>query len=779
MQPLEPFGLACLDFQRSLCCYGGLTTCFDERCCTPRHTLVGPEAFIGFIAHKDTSFPDSLVELRRISRQGHGGRAAHRVVWTRRLLLRSLHDLLNITDAGVPKNIEMAYFFLMQYYVTLEALRRKLTSNFRRVLVRKEAEIWKHFSQVVRQQWGYVDFCRCVEAAEFYSYVRQAVWHSQIPSRNFAAQLLNRSRGGRFTTDGSICRNMELQMAMPPSVVGQALYASQCLPGDVAQFLTHGQECLLEHEFEKFLHIQRSLLFLATLVMDCLDTEFWGFSPRDVAVELGKAVWQVAKRETAMIPMTKSFLGQFVWSPHRGVENEKMDVDFDSPWYGPWQGQPWHVNCGPHSVTGPAEVTPIQGLGKSRESYLGPQYFGPLCTDSGRFWLSIGFRQVHTALHERTLLIFPVTYSDWSNPWHHLHWWIPALDLKKRLQLEAKDVDIALAFPYPDADWGITAKQSADNTTEAFTRSEPVHWSFLQHIWPKGANRIRAWKPKGLHEDVLRWLSDRPARQLKDYYGQSYAKIILGLRSLRFQVFKSGFDCEEMRDVANWIRQTPQYTALGPDKFPEELAVLQRPLASGRAILNLQETTSMLADFAAWFSPLKVTVIEKIQGLPWVKQFRRFQAVRVLVGVHGAGLSWLWSMPRGAAVVEFRPKGSPAFILQCSERWDEDGHETYGGLARLALIHHICLRQEPVKGEAVKDLDFENWDRNANVTLDLGRLNLVIQGDPSVKPPGRLAKVIEMMADSSPRGACGHHHDPVAFIQARVLRCPSCSCETF
>ena len=28
---------------------------------------------------------------------------------------------------------------------------------------RKEAEIWKHFSQVVRQQWGYVDFCRCVE----------------------------------------------------------------------------------------------------------------------------------------------------------------------------------------------------------------------------------------------------------------------------------------------------------------------------------------------------------------------------------------------------------------------------------------------------------------------------------------------------------------------------------------------------------------------------------------------------------------------------------------
>ena len=36
-----------------------------------------------------------------------------------------------------------------------------------------------------------------------------------------------------------------------------------------------------------------------------------------------------------------------------------MAVGF--PRYGPWQGEPWHVSCGPHSVTGPAEVTPIQG----------------------------------------------------------------------------------------------------------------------------------------------------------------------------------------------------------------------------------------------------------------------------------------------------------------------------------------------------------------------------------------------------------------------------------
>ena len=32
---------------------------------------------------------------------------------------------------------------------------------------------------------------------------------------------------------------------------------------------------------------------LAEMTKDCLDVHFWGFSARDLAVELGKAVWEV------------------------------------------------------------------------------------------------------------------------------------------------------------------------------------------------------------------------------------------------------------------------------------------------------------------------------------------------------------------------------------------------------------------------------------------------------------------------------------------------------
>lgn len=58
---------------------------------------------------------------------------------------------------------------------------------------------WVHWDF---QPWQSLErhFFGC-QAAEFYSYVRQALWHSQIPSRNFVAQLLNHSRGGIFTTE--------------------------------------------------------------------------------------------------------------------------------------------------------------------------------------------------------------------------------------------------------------------------------------------------------------------------------------------------------------------------------------------------------------------------------------------------------------------------------------------------------------------------------------------------------------------------------------------------
>ena len=54
-----------------------------------------------------------------------------------------------------------------------------------------------------------------------------------------------------------------------------------------------------------------------------------------------------------------------------------------------------------------------------------------------------------------------------------------------------------------------------------------------------------------------------------------------------------------------------------------DLGILQRPPAGGRAITNLAEVTSMLRRSAP---ELRVSVIENVEALSWVKQFRTFQA---------------------------------------------------------------------------------------------------------------------------------------------------------
>ncbi|CAE7216936.1 Kcnb2, partial [Symbiodinium pilosum] len=77
------------------------------------------------------------------------------------------------------------------------------------------------------------------------------------------------------------------------------------------------------------------------------------------------------------------------------------------------------------------------------------------------------------------------------------------------------------------------------------------------------------------------------------------------------------------------------------------------------------------------------------------------------------------------SLIEFRTMGAPTFQLTCSDRWNWDGHETFGGIARLALIHHICVK--PVGGTERFDEEFNVLDRDANLTLPIVRLKSIMQ----------------------------------------------------
>ncbi|CAK0908274.1 unnamed protein product, partial [Prorocentrum cordatum] len=170
------------------------------------------------------------------------------------------------------------------------------------------------------------------------------------------------------------------------------------------------------------------------------------------------------------------------------------------------------ARCVPRHLGGPLRL----GLGGLRGLFASSVH-GPFCTEIGRFWLRLPTEPVESA-DSSTLAVIAVTYAWWANPWHHLHWWIPALwYFKVALNLEADDVDIGLVVPHQDAEWGKGA-------------AEPPEWSYLQASWPRKAlPRRQHWQPGGLHADVLGWLSARPPRPLGELRGQSYGTIVLGL----------------------------------------------------------------------------------------------------------------------------------------------------------------------------------------------------------------------------------------------------------
>ncbi|CAE8646723.1 unnamed protein product, partial [Polarella glacialis] len=344
-----------------------------------------------------------------------------------------------------------AFYFVLEYFVTFEALRRRLSRKARVLLVQKEKALWSGFTAIYQAAFGYTDFCRCMEATEFYSHLAHMVRAAEMRKVSFAGHIwhmINGSRPQQTPLHGHSCSYSEAVFDMTPQATLSAVFTSQCLPGDIAMQLIKIQNCILEQDITKVLVLQQSVLQLASYTADCLDEDFWGFSLRDLAVEQAKLVWKLAKREAGSRSLGRLFQAQLAWSPGRGVESDL-------------QRPPWHTQCGPHHISGPVRLhAPPSFLPKPGA----PPVLGPVCTEIGRFWLHLGLQQLQTLgasrpqqqqqqpqqqpqqhqpqqqqqpqsqqqqhqqqqqKQQHTLAIIPITYAWNSNIWHHMHWWIP------------------------------------------------------------------------------------------------------------------------------------------------------------------------------------------------------------------------------------------------------------------------------------------------------------------------------------------------------------------
>jgi len=200
-------------------------------------------------------------------------------------------------------------------------------------------------------------------------------------------------------------------------------------------------------------------------------------------------------------------------------------------------------------------------------------------------------------------------------------------------------------------------------------------------------------------------LSARRAAPLEEFNGQSYSRVIVGLPAVRYTLQIPRMACAQVASVKEFVESTPNFRALAAQRLQSQhgrpsgrkvLSFIQRTPKEGRVLQNLTEVIRAMEANVNISRGLDVRIVRGLsKGWPWTQQYHAIRTSDIIVSVGGAALGWLWALPHGGAAIELRSAGSPIW-LTCSERWDVDWREMFGGLARLAGVHHICVRPHAV-----------------------------------------------------------------------------------
>ena len=536
---------------RSRCCYGAHgASCFTEtkeekRCCAHRTLHFGHLSFPGL-----EGLPEEVsLQLRSLFRtRGSELTAGRATALTTMFMNRAQAELRNTSLAtpGQLPDMGPAYQAVLVYFVVLHGLRRKLSASAISVLLQRETDLWFSFHRIYTAAWGRRDFCRCVEAGEFFARANTQFLELGVGRQHFLRAFMNGSSWEHRAISLQSCDKSDDGNIHPRAIQLMAA-SSQCVPGNLATLLVLLHSCILEEDISKTMMLSAGMFQLATFC-DCIDEDFWGFTARDTVLHYARLVWNVGSGWSRTETLRPSLLKQMAWN--RIQLNQIPSLD---------RGPSWNLQCGPHEL-GAATVGHV---GRSDSSFRG---HGPLCTELGRFWLQAEMlkdvQATSTARFQRVLAIFPITLAWEANPWHHLHWWLPALWYYKLVKkMSAENLDVALVFPRSDIDWAISTAKGRLVDASFQGNFEPEAWSLLQASWPilqdvKEKHWQRNWGlgREDFHAGVLGWLSVRPARPLQDFEGESYSNVILGLPSLRFFLQTPGLTCQKISAVRSWVQ---------------------------------------------------------------------------------------------------------------------------------------------------------------------------------------------------------------------------------
>ncbi|CAE8606522.1 unnamed protein product, partial [Polarella glacialis] len=165
-------------------------------------------------------------------------------------------------------------------------------------------------------------------------------------------------------------------------------------------------------------------------------------------------------------------------------------------------------------------------------------------------------------------------------------------------------------------------------------------------------------------------------------------------------------------------------------KRPRRILLMERKPPARRALLNKAEVLQLLRGWdlrsrsvAAWADFAEESSLRNDVAGQWAL----VSQADVLLGPHGAGLSWAAFMPPGSILVELMPHMQVLNQQLCrSSAWDSTPMYAYGGLALLLGLRHICLVGLPPPDRPVPSpslgLELGTW-WSSDVYVDVQLLN--------------------------------------------------------
>ncbi|KAF4724656.1 hypothetical protein FOZ62_025485, partial [Perkinsus olseni] len=543
-----------------------------------------------------------------------------------------------------------------------------------------EKKIFRLYRHLWSQTFDTTNYCQCVEGYDY-----------TLTMQGTLDTLLSGVESGRLSVDGLLstmsdqthCVRWQRESSEPLFWL-QSL-KSECVPGALLDFLTCWLYWLNDGHLGAILNIAETMAQLTTLATECLDDDVWAFHSVNTVLynfaRVAKA-WGVLSSPVQVRDHTGRVIADahsdavnvssLAWSPYPAADAELLSLDGSTT--------PTKIDLPKACIHSEAVLVegPIEGLPGELSA----------ATENARVAVTVHPRDQDAATLRwslRSALVIPMS-GFYDNLWHNFHWLLRSFSRLGSLQ--PSEVRVVLLY----------VKLIENDMTTLTPR-------FTTSVGHPDRDLLKEWY--AVYGPILSTISDLPPLLFTDRAADAcYPSMRWGADDVRADRLSRGIDGNTTSRVARKLREA----LLGPG-FPSSpiggakglrMLIIQRRGGDGRIIRNADEVAKQLGAEVMSFSREK----------PLLEQARIAGSVNVIIGAHGAALSWMVFAAPPAAVIELVAAEVPTAILTCSGEWNKDrspGFSIYGGMARLVGVHHICLRMRTRLRDLLSLQDVSGW----------------------------------------------------------------------